>query len=248
MMRRRPPNRSLGARIGGGIAAAIAGLGLIAAVVVGLRVSGVVEAGGALDVFDVAIPPPPPPAPVPAAEPVMGEAEGAAAPPALRARPKAVVAPPVPRPRPAPIAAPPIAGEGNQASAGASDRAGPGTGAGGSGNGTGSGGTGTGTGSGGGGLKRVAGSISNRDYPASAYRAGAGGRVIVTLDVDARGRVTGCAVMRSSGTQALDDATCTLARKRFRYTPARDADGRAVAGQAGYRQDWWLEGQARPPE
>jgi protein TonB len=225
-----------------GSAAAVGGI--IAVLLIGLSVTTGVRIDSALDVFDITAPlPTPEPAPTPAAS---DGAAGAAAPPALKARPKPVTAPPVPPRKPPPLAAPPVAADGAAARAGASEGPGPGTGAGGTGNGLGSGGAGDGTGGGAMPAKRVRGSISNRDYPASAYRAGVGGRVIVTLTVAADGRVTRCVVARSSGTAALDEATCSLARKRFRYVPASDAMGRPVESQAGYRQDWWLEGQAPP--
>ncbi|MDG5489508.1 energy transducer TonB [Sphingomonas sp. BGYR3] len=228
-----------------GSAAAVGGI--IAVLLIGLSVTTGVRIDSALDVFDISVPPPPPPPPEPVPKPAASEREaGAAAPPALKARPKPVTAPPVPPRKPPPLAAPPVAADGTAARAGASERPGPGTGAGGVGSGLGSGGAGDGTGGGAARAKRVRGSISNRDYPPSAYRAGAGGRVIVTLTVAADGRVTGCLIARSSGNAALDEATCSLARKRFRYTPARDASGKPVESQAGYRQDWWLEGQAPP--
>jgi len=104
---------------------------------------------------------------------------------------------------------------------------GAGPGAGGSGNGTwaGSGGNG-----GGGGAavpaQRVAGALSDRDYPRDAGRAG--GTVGIAFTVRSDGRVDGCRVLGSSGSARLDGLTCSLVTQRFRYRPARDASGQAV--------------------
>src|SRR3546814_5705674 len=91
-----------------------------------------------LKLFDVAAPPPALEDAQPAAA-RTADPEGAAARPNLKADPTPIVAPKpeiVLSVRP-PIVAAPVAGLGNAASAGASDRPGPGTGAGGEGAGTG---------------------------------------------------------------------------------------------------------------
>lgn len=197
-------------------------------------------AGDRLRVFDVAAPPPPPPI---VEKPADSAAEGEAAPPNLKADPAPVVAP-KPKIRietPPPVVAAPIARTGPDASAGASDLAGPGTGAGGIGNGTGSGGSGDGTGAGGGKAQWKSGRITPRDYPRSASRERVGGSVVARLTVEATGRVSDCAVVQSSGHPDLDATTCRLIEKRFRYRPATNARGEPVRSVAGWRQDWWLE-------
>ena len=75
--------------------------------------------------------------------------------------------------------------------------------------------------------------ISVNDYPMSALANREAGRVEFRLDVGDNGRVTGCTITRSSGSSALDSATCMILRRRARYTPARDSSGMPV----GY----WLE-------
>jgi protein TonB len=201
--------------------------------------------------IDVA--PPPPPLPRPEEKPVPAPAkpaarEGAASPANLKARPRPVVAPP-PRIRldPPPnvtVAAAPA--DGLQAAAGASDRPGEGSGSGGAGAGSGSGGSG---GGGGGGVatkaRLLAGRIGDSDYPRSASRSGATGTAVVHLSVGTDGRVAGCRVARSSGSADLDEATCRLARERFRYSPARDPQGRAVPDTVGWKQVWWQEARGR---
>ncbi len=70
--------------------------------------------------------------------------------------------------------------------------------------------------------------ITNDDYPEASIRAEEEGRTFVTYDVNAEGRVENCQVTRSSGSRRLDEATCTLITRRFRYDPGKDADGRPV--------------------
>jgi protein TonB len=66
------------------------------------------------------------------------------------------------------------------------------------------------------------------DYPAAARRARIEGRVAFELPARPDGGVAFCRVMRSSGSRALDAATCSILRARVRYVPARDQAGHAV--------------------
>lgn len=217
---------------------------LIALVLVqGLAVRFEASEQASLAAFDLTVPPPPAeirPAPQPAADP---REEGAAAPPALEAEATPVVAPPVRLPQPSPVVAAAVAGKGAESSAGAALVPGPGTGGGGIGSGTGSGRGGDGQGGGGGGVRaeKASGAILDRDYPRAARRARAEGSVTARFIVGTDGRVRGCAVTGSSGNAELDATTCRLIEARFRYRPARGADGQPVAEVRGWRQDWWLE-------
>jgi protein TonB len=76
-------------------------------------------------------------------------------------------------------------------------------------------------------------------YPAAAQRAGAEGRVSVSVGVGANGRVTDCRVTESSGDASLDEATCRLAKRNGRFEPARDASGNAVASTTSLRGVRW---------
>ncbi|AHE54912.1 hypothetical protein NX02_16160 [Sphingomonas sanxanigenens DSM 19645 = NX02] len=195
----------------------------------------------ALQLFDLPAPQPPP-QPRPAPSP---RAAGSAAPANLHSLPRPIIAPQAPILIARPLPAPPIAATGPESTAGATDHAGPGTGAAGIGAGRGSGNGGAGMGGGGTGgggtrARRIAGGINAADLPRKA-RARAAGSVLIHLAVGADGRVTGCSIARSSGDAALDAATCRLATRRFRYRPATDATGRAIADTAGWRQDWWVE-------
>ena len=181
----------------------------------------------------VAIPAPPPPEPaVPQTVPSdVASGKASAANEHAKAAPVAAPKPQLPPIIP-PITAAPLPGTGNDASAGATPN--------GRGDGAGAGGLGSGTG---GGSKAVwqRGTIRDRDYPAAASRARVGGEVEVRFTIQPTGRVTGCRVARSSGDAALDTTTCSLIEERFRFKPATDAAGDAIASAYGWRQSWWLE-------
>ncbi|PTQ12072.1 energy transducer TonB [Sphingomonas oleivorans] len=230
-------------RIGSALGVALLHLLLGYAFISGLRLDFVRSVSDGLKLFDVPLEPPRPPR----EEAIRAEArapEGRAAPPNLRARPAPVVAPP-PKVRldvPPPVAAAPVPGTESETSAGASDRMGPGTGAGGDGTGTGSGGQGSGTGGGAAArAQQVAGRIADSDYPRAARKAGAEGVVYVRFTVETDGRAYGCAVVRSSGNADLDATTCRLIERRYRYTPARDAEGWPVPEVRLWKQIWWIE-------
>lgn len=82
--------------------------------------------------------------------------------------------------------------------------------------------------------------FSGNDYPAEAIRREETGTVAFKLQIDTRGRVSDCAIEKSSGSASLDRATCTIIRRRARYQPARDPKGRAVPDVATGRIRWVL--------
>ncbi|HEX9946834.1 MAG TPA: energy transducer TonB [Allosphingosinicella sp.] len=238
-------------RIGSTIAVAALHAALGYLLLAGFAITVPIASDPVIKLFDVAPPPLPPPEGKPVPAPAKPAArEGAASPANLKARPSPVVPPP-PRIRldpPPTLPAATAPADGPQAAAGASDRPGEGSGGGGSGAGSGSGRSGPGRGGGGGvatGARLVAGRITDSDYPRSASRSGATGTVVVHLSVGLDGRVSACRLARSSGSADLDEATCRLARERFRYSPARDSQGRAVADTVGWKQIWWQEGGGR---
>lgn len=87
--------------------------------------------------------------------------------------------------------------------------------------------------------REVSGGISADDYPAAAIRAGQQGTVRVRYEVGVGGRVTDCTVMASSGSAALDSATCSLIVRRYRYRPATRG-GIPVASSMTRRITWRL--------
>ncbi|NUT01752.1 MAG: energy transducer TonB [Sphingomonas sp.] len=88
----------------------------------------------------------------------------------------------------------------------------------------------------------LAGLFSGDDYPADAQRNDEQGTVEVALEIDRRGRVSGCEVIQSSGSQSLDSATCNILQRRARFTPAKDGLGRPVTDTYTQRITWRLEG------
>lgn len=80
------------------------------------------------------------------------------------------------------------------------------------------------------------------DYPSAAQASGEEGDAIARLDVDATGKVTGCAVVVSSGSAALDDATCKISLERGRLRPAIGADGHPIAAFRIMPVRWRLQG------
>ena len=70
--------------------------------------------------------------------------------------------------------------------------------------------------------------INIADYPPSALREREQGRPGFRLTVGPDGRVTGCVILVSSGSPALDSTTCRVLRSRARFTPAVDSTGRPV--------------------
>ena len=70
--------------------------------------------------------------------------------------------------------------------------------------------------------------FSYDDYPADAIQNGWGGTVVADLRIDAKGQPRRCAIVRSSGHESLDHATCNIMLIRARFTPAHDSNGRPV--------------------
>ena len=69
--------------------------------------------------------------------------------------------------------------------------------------------------------------FSADDYPFQAQTKGEEG-VQAELLVDASGKVSGCTILRSSGSAALDTATCSILSRRAHFYPAHDVNGNAV--------------------
>ncbi|HEV7661563.1 MAG TPA: energy transducer TonB [Allosphingosinicella sp.] len=78
------------------------------------------------------------------------------------------------------------------------------------------------------------------DYPPAALRAQQEGMVGFRLTVGRDGRVSRCRATSTSGSVALDRATCAILRRRARYWPARDAGGRPTRGTDAGRISWRL--------
>jgi len=78
-------------------------------------------------------------------------------------------------------------------------------------------------------------------YPAAARYNNLSGRVVALLTVGEDGLVKGCRAVVSAG-KVLDTATCDLAIRNGRFTPAHDATGKAVTSWSIVPVNWSLSG------
>ena len=86
--------------------------------------------------------------------------------------------------------------------------------------------------------------IHSEDYPDAAIRNGDMGSVRAQLAIAADGKVAGCTIVASSGSAALDSATCRILKARARFAPARDSNGAAVNDTyVTPKITWRLEGE-----
>jgi protein TonB len=82
--------------------------------------------------------------------------------------------------------------------------------------------------------------FSTDDYPQSAIRNEEQGTTAVRLTVGPDGRVSDCSITSSSGSSALDSATCNILRRRARFTPAKDQAGNPISDSYSQRIRWEL--------
>jgi len=80
--------------------------------------------------------------------------------------------------------------------------------------------------------------FSTEDYPREAWSTGKGGTVGVLIWVEATGRVSTCEVIETSAAPVLEKATCDVLIKRGKFTPGKDAAGRAVRAPNFARVRW----------
>lgn len=83
--------------------------------------------------------------------------------------------------------------------------------------------------------------ISEDDYPDASRRAEEQGVVRVTYTVGTNGSVTACAVTKSSGFPRLDDATCKIIQRRWRFNAAKDASGQPIEETKSQPVRWQLQ-------
>lgn len=84
--------------------------------------------------------------------------------------------------------------------------------------------------------------ISEDDYPDASRRAEEQGVARVSYVVDPEGKVTSCQVTSSSGSPRLDDATCKIIMRRFRFNAAT-RDGKPVSETKTQPVRWQLRDQ-----
>jgi len=197
----------------------------------GLHVSIVSEAVDRLKTFNLQQPPPPPPIPPPPKPQPKSQMEEPQGAPAKQAEPTPVLAPPPRIPAPSPIPAAKVAGTGSASTSGAA-AAGNGTGAGGYGNGSGGGGSGGFT------PARKLTKIPDREYRRFASSGISSGSVAISIRVDPDGSVSNCRIVRTSGSSYADSLMCQLTQQYVRFSPARDASGRAIAQDVTWVPNW----------
>jgi len=83
--------------------------------------------------------------------------------------------------------------------------------------------------------------FSADDYPQDALRNEETGTVTVNLSIGTNGRVTGCNVTGSSGSNSLDRATCRILQSRARFTPAKLSNGEPTTDTYTQRITWRLQ-------
>ena len=78
------------------------------------------------------------------------------------------------------------------------------------------------------------------DYPLAALAHKEQGSVTVRLTVGVMGRVGACDVTSSSGSRALDSASCRILQSRALFTPARDSSGNSTSDTVHQEIRWRL--------
>ena len=78
------------------------------------------------------------------------------------------------------------------------------------------------------------------DYPIAALERLEHGSVTVQLTVGVMGRVRACDVTSSSGSRALDNASCQILQSRASFTPARDSSGNLTTDTVRQEIRWML--------
>jgi len=81
--------------------------------------------------------------------------------------------------------------------------------------------------------------FSDDDYPSASRAAEEEGVARVSYVVGEDGRVSACEIVQSSGFKRLDDATCNIIMRRFRFNPAT-RDGKPVAERKTQPVRWRL--------
>ena len=82
--------------------------------------------------------------------------------------------------------------------------------------------------------------VTTGDYRSNWIRQELTGTAGFRLQVSAQGRVTGCTITSSTGHAQLDEATCALVTRRARFEPAKDANGKEVAGTFSSAVRWQI--------
>jgi hypothetical protein len=82
--------------------------------------------------------------------------------------------------------------------------------------------------------------ITTDDYPSAAVNSETQGTTAMFWQIGTDGAIEKCTIVGPSGSPLLDAAACSALRKRGRYTPALDKDGKPVISHASRRVVWRL--------
>ncbi|MDJ0641268.1 MAG: TonB family protein [Erythrobacter sp.] len=82
--------------------------------------------------------------------------------------------------------------------------------------------------------------ITDNDYRSRWIREGREGKARFRLEISAKGRVSSCEILGSTGHAVLDVATCRLITRRARFDPAKDSSGAAVPGTFTSSVNWQI--------
>ena len=88
-------------------------------------------------------------------------------------------------------------------------------------------------------FKPLAAYVANGDYPDEAIRDGKSGSNSARFRINTEGHTSGCMIVESSGSDALDKTLCRVT-KRFRFHPAVDKNGQPMETIGFYRLRWIL--------
>jgi protein TonB len=86
--------------------------------------------------------------------------------------------------------------------------------------------------------------FSDDDYPSVSRRAEEEGVTRASYVVGVDGRVSQCEIVQSSGFKRLDDATCSIIQRRFRFNPAT-LNGQPVQERKTMPVRWRITGNYR---
>ncbi|MEG3176328.1 energy transducer TonB [Sphingomonas sp. RB3P16] len=81
--------------------------------------------------------------------------------------------------------------------------------------------------------------ITNDDYPTNSLDASEQGATTIAWTIKTDGKVADCRVVNSSGSKALDEASCSAITRRGRYAPPLGTDGKPQV-RHGIRKIVWL--------
>lgn len=82
--------------------------------------------------------------------------------------------------------------------------------------------------------------IVDIDFPSHAILKGIEGVTSYRLTIDTEGRVRNCVITKSSGSSNLDAETCKLMKRRARFYPATDREGKPIIGTYSGKEIWKL--------